>query len=152
MNKTLSIALLVILTAALIVSVSLNVMEMGKVKDKNTVITNLQEEIDKVEAPRHFNTTDELKTWLASTGAKTTYAALRPIERAYILQVLALRDGYLLPAYFYQNGGTYYSLNTAYIQGTIYVVSALTYEVSNFGADGSALVVTPISSQPLPLS
>ena len=151
MKNWAAVTLIGILVIALAVSVTWNVMDSGKIKNNNSEIASQQAEINKVEAPRHFNSLDELNAWLQKAAVDTKYAALRPIERAYILQVLALRDGYLLPAGFDVSGTTFYSFNTAYIDGTIYMVSPSTNVVSNFNADGSALVVSPISSQPLPL-
>ena len=150
MKNWAAVTLIGILVIALAVSVTPGCMDAGKIKDLNSKIADQQAVIDKIEAPRHFNSLDELNTWLQQAAVYTKYAALRPIERAYILQVLALRDGYLLPAGFDVSGTTFYSFNTAYINGTIYNVSPSTNVVSNFNADGSALVVSPLSSQPLP--
>jgi len=62
-----------------------------------------------------------------------------------------LRDGYLLPAGFEVSGGTFYSFNTAYINGTIYKISPTTDAISAFGDDGTPLEVNPIAAHPLPL-
>ena len=62
--------------------------------------TSLTGDLNKIKDPRHFNTLQELTDWLAKddTNTNPAYAALRGAEKAYILQVKALRDGFLLPA------------------------------------------------------
>ena len=62
----------------------------------------LSEELLTVKDPRHFETLEELEAWLAQddTNTNTRLASATPAERAFILQVRALRDGYLLPAWF----------------------------------------------------
>ena len=158
MKTGIVVTIIGIFIIALAVSVTWNVMDIGKIKNNNAEIASQQTKIDKVIAPRHFNSLDELNTWLQKAAVNTKYAALRPIERAYILQVLALRDGYLLPAGFELDGATYISFNTAYIDGTpygtLYMVSPTNNTVTNFvpkGASDTPLQVNRISSQPLPL-
>jgi hypothetical protein len=144
------ITIIGIIVIALAVSFTMNITEVGKIKNNNAEIASQQAEIAKVEAPRHFNSLDELQTWLQQAAVNTKYAALRPIERAYILQVLALRDGYLLPAGFEIGATAFDAFNTAYISGTIYMVSPSTNAVTNLGPNDTPFVVNPISSQPLP--
>jgi|TARA_B100001971_G_C18170987_1_gene527100 hypothetical protein len=62
----------------------------------------LSEELEKVTDPRHFESLEELEAWLAQddTDTRVRWESLPPEEKAFILQVRALRDGYLLPAWF----------------------------------------------------
>ena len=65
--------------------------------------TTLSAELTKVKSPRHFNSEEELKNWLAAddTNTNTAYSSLTLIAKAYILEVKAQRDGFLLPAQLY---------------------------------------------------
>ncbi|MDD4874375.1 MAG: hypothetical protein PHE15_05305 [Dehalococcoidales bacterium] len=88
--------------------------------------TSLTGELTKVTYPRHFNSLDELETWLANDDTDTIYADESGFNRAYILQVRALRDGYILPVSVYYSGGsTFMAYNTALAGNTIYQVYSL---------------------------
>ena len=150
MKNWVVVTIIGILVIALAASVALNALEVGKIKNNNAQIASQQAEIAKVEAPRHFSSLDELNAFLKQAAVNTKYAALRPIERAYILQVLALRAGYLLPAGFTVGATTFDAFNTAYISGTIYRVDPSTNTVTDMGPNGTPLVINPIASQPLP--
>lgn len=139
-----------ILVIALAASGALNALEIGKIKNNNAEIASQQAQIAMIEAPSHFSSLDELNAFLQQAAVNTKYAALRPIERAYILQVLALRAGYLLPAGFLVGATSFDAFNTAYIAGTIYMVDPSTNAVTDMGPNGTPFVVNPIASQPLP--
>ncbi|MCK5577801.1 MAG: hypothetical protein KAI14_05730 [Dehalococcoidales bacterium] len=112
-------------------------------------VSALSEELQTVKDPRHFTSLQELEAWLAQDNTDTTYPFASAFERAYVLQVRALRDGYLLPAYFadpdYDRIVEFVG-NLAYIGDEIYYVWA--------GDDSNFLwaINTPlVPSHPLPL-
>jgi septal ring factor EnvC (AmiA/AmiB activator) len=88
--------------------------------------TSLTAELTKVKDPRHFNSLQELQSWLQNDDTNIKYAAQPALTRAYILQVEALRDGYLLPVSAYWTSSTIYFnvYNIALIGDTIYQVSS----------------------------
>jgi len=118
---------------------------------KATSTTHLSEirgELNKVIDPRHFFSVEELQDWLQhdDTNTNPAYASLGLADKAFILQVKALRDGYLLPAAVDADTQHIYSWNTAIIGAGIYVVTASTDEIlflANFE--------TPPAQRPLPL-
>jgi hypothetical protein len=89
-----------------------------------TVNTALTAELKKIKDPRHFASVTELKDWLAKDDTNTKYVSLEAVQRSFILQVRALRDGFLLPATFYVSGGVLYVVNEAVIGDQIYDVSS----------------------------
>ncbi len=105
----------------------------------------------KVASPRHFLSVQELTDWLAKddTNNNTTYAGLRNSEKAYILQIKALRDGLLLPASLTWLNGVVYNENIAIIGGTSIGASySVDVATDRIGLKAS---VTPYSTYPLPL-
>ena len=111
-------------------------------------IEQLTAELRKIKDPRHFYTIEELTAWLAAddTNTNPAYASLGLAEKAFILEVKALRDGYLLPASVDADNQYIYSWNTAIIGAGIYVVTAGTDQtlfLANFD--------TPPPQRPLPL-
>ena len=108
----------------------------------------LSGELEKVQNPRHFETLDELEAWLAQddTDTKVRWQSLPPEQKVFILQVRALRDGYLLPAWFedfdFDNIIDFVG-NLAYIGDEIYYVWPLDDSVAEFA------FVPPIPSHPL---
>jgi len=109
----------------------------------------LSGELEKVQNPRHFETLDELEAWLAQddTDTKVRWQSLPPEQKVFILQVRALRDGYLLPAWFedfdFDNIIDFVG-NLAYIGDEIYYVWPFDDSVAEFA------FVPPIPSHPLP--
>ena len=102
-----------------------------------------------VQDPRHFYSIEELRDWLArnNVNANPEYASLGLADKAFILQVKALRDGYLLPAAIDADEQHIYSWNIAIIGASIWVVIADTNEtmfLANFEV--------PPAQHPLPLS
>ena len=124
----------------------------------------LSEELKKVKDPRHFETLVELEAWLAQddTDTNTRLASAPAAEQAFILQVRALRDGYLLPAWFedfnFLDGiGDHVDLdhfdmgidfvgNLAYIGDEMYYVFPTDDSIFPF-----AFGLSPLPSHPLPL-
>lgn len=122
----------------------------------NTEITALKTlnatqrtELTKVKDPRHFYSVEELNSWLQldDTNVNPAFASLGLADKAFILQVRALRDGYLLPAAVDADSQFIYSWNVAIIGANIYVITA--------GTDGVTMLDTvfqvPPAQRPLPL-
>jgi uncharacterized coiled-coil protein SlyX len=104
--------------------------------------------LKQVQDPRHFNTLAELQTWLAKddTNTNPAYAASSSYAKAFILQVKALRDGYLLPACLDWDATYIYSWNAAVVGGMVVSVNASTDVITPGPTFGSAP-----PSHPLPL-
>ena len=107
----------------------------------------LAEELKKVKGPRHFESVTELEAWLAqdNTDTRTRWESMPLRERAFVLQVRALRDGYLLPAWFFDPELTFVG-NLAYIGAEIWWVWP-DDDLIELMVD----VVPPIPSRPLSL-
>lgn len=118
----------------------------GDVSTQRTLNSTLTTELKKVKDPRHFSTLTELVDWLAKDDTNTKYANETDWQKAFILQVRALRDGYLLPAGPYVVGGTLTLRNFAIIGDNIFVVQA-----SDDNATRRSDVIKPMPSHPLPL-
>jgi predicted nucleic acid-binding Zn-ribbon protein len=108
-----------------------------------------QTELAKIKDPRHFYTIEELNAWLQrdDTNTNPAFASLGLADKAFILQVRALRDGFLLPAAVDADEQYIYSWNVAIIGANIYVIAA--------GTDGVTMLDTvfqvPPAQRPLPL-
>jgi len=111
----------------------------------NTDLDALIANYNKVIAPRHFNSLSELTTWLAADDTDTRYSTLGAADIAFILQVRALRDGFLLPVGIDWDADYIYTRNTSVIGDTIYLVGARTDQVIK-----GAIFSNPPMSQPLP--
>lgn len=116
--------------------------------ESESEIAELKADIEKLIVPRHFASLEELTAWLSQddTDTNPVYAPLGLAEKAFILEVKALRDGYLLPASIDADSQHIYSWNIAVIGPSIYVVTASTDAVlflANFD-------IAP-AQQPLPL-
>ena len=112
-------------------------------------VSALSEELTLIKDPRHFNSLTELENWLEQDDTDGEYADASPFEIVYILQIRALRDGYLLPAHFEDldlDGIVDYVGNLAYIGDTIYYVWPYDDSV------GEWAYVSSIPSHPLPLA
>lgn len=105
----------------------------------------LSEEQKTVKSPRHFQSIQELTNWLYEDDTDTEYADETPSIMAYILQVRALRDGYLLPVDIDVEGDTYYVSNATIIGDSLYWVYPWDDDTE------WASYVDPIPSYPLPL-
>jgi peptidoglycan hydrolase CwlO-like protein len=85
----------------------------------------LTEELNKLKYPRHFESLQELKSWLQKDDTDTRYPDATSIELAYILQAKAAGDGYLLPTYLqFLAGNVRILYNIAFIGDQIYQVMA----------------------------
>ena len=118
------------------------------VSTQQTINSSLSSELTKVKDPRHFASLTELVDWVDQDNTDTAYSSKSLIELAFILQVRALRDGYLLPAHFEDLGGDYYVEyvgNLAYIGDEIYYVGPQDDDVFLWA------YVSPIPSHPLSL-
>lgn len=108
----------------------------------------LADELRSIKDPRHFTSLPELVDWLDQDDTDIIYAYKSLEELAFILQVAALRDGFLLPACFEDWEGDYLVDNVgnlAYIGDEIFMV---------WPEDDTVFLwayVAPIPSHPLPL-
>ncbi len=121
----------------------------AELADAEAQVATLAEELAKVKDPRHFTSLQELEAWLVQDDTDTAYPFAGPFEQAFILQVRALRDGYLLPAYFEDINYDFLvelSGNFAYIGDEIYYVDPAFDFVFLWA------FVDAIPSHPLPLS
>jgi hypothetical protein len=87
---------------------------------------SLTVELKKIKDPRHFLSLEELTTWLAKddTNTNPAYAGLTLSEKAFVLQVKALRDGLLLPVGLDADSLYIYSWNSAIVGGVLFIVNA----------------------------
>jgi hypothetical protein len=93
----------------------------------NATITKDKSYINALRYPSHFKTLEALKSWLAADDVDTKYATIPVADRAYILEIRATQDGYLLPVFYEQDktdATKIYFLNMANIAGKIYVVNS----------------------------
>jgi hypothetical protein len=115
-------------------------------KAQQIINTSLSIEMKKVEDPRHFATVAELTDWLAQDDTNKVYSNERPSIRSYILQIKALRAGFLLPVTISYENSTLYFDNLAIIGDSIYDVDA-----SNDAIYKLLSGMQPVPSHPLPL-
>ena len=121
----------------------------AELADAEAQVATLAEELQTVKDPRHFASLQELEAWLAQDDTDTAYPFAGPFEQAFILQVRALRDGYLLPVYFEDLDYDFLvemSGNFAYIGDEIYYVDPAVDFIVLWA------FVDAIPSHPLPLS
>lgn len=105
----------------------------------------LAEEMKTMKDPRHFQSLTELTDWLRQDDTNEVYGYEDPLIAAYILQVRALRDGYLLPTDIDLVDGKAIS-NSAVIEDELYWVIPTTDEIL------FAAYIMPVPpSHPLPL-
>jgi len=116
---------------------------------QKTLVASQQAELIKLKDPRHFYTIEELNTWLQrdDTNTNPAFATLGLADKAFILQVRALRDGYLLSAAVDADSEYIYSWNVAIIGAEIYVVTASTDGINKLGT----VFQMPPAQRPLPL-
>jgi len=105
--------------------------------------------LTKVTSPRHFDTKAQLEEWLRldDTDTNPAYAFLEPADKAFILQVKALRDGFLLPAAIDADGQYIYSWNIAFVKENqnVYVIFADTDEIIELAKFEQPLIQQPLS-------
>ena len=95
----------------------------SEISDKNTLFeeqqttnTALTEELNKIKNPKLFSSQSELADWLFKDKTDTIAADYDPLHQAYVLQIAALRDGYILPADVDITDGDLLISNSAIIQ------------------------------------
>lgn len=104
--------------------------------------------LKKIQDPRHFDSLAELTNWLAKddTNTNPAYSTYSDYSKAFVLQVKALRDGYLLPACLDWDLTYIYSWNVAVVEGTVYSIDPTTDAITQGPTFGN-----PPPSHPLPL-
>lgn len=120
----------------------------ASIQAQQAINTTLTDELKSIKDPGHFTSLSELVDWLDQDDTDWAYPSANSEELIFILQVNALRDGYILPAYFADPDDDYYVEyigNLAYIGDEIYYVWAGDDTVFTWA------YVTPIPSHPLPL-
>ncbi len=115
-------------------------------KNQQGVNSTLSAELKKIKYPRHFATLSELTDWLQKDDTNAKYPNVTPLERAFILEVKAAMDGFLLPIRLPLGGTTDYVGNSALIARTIYVVRPADDYVEKW-YDVQALPTHPIPPQ-----
>lgn len=95
--------------------------EIATLQENNSSLTD---ELKNIMYPRHFQSVNELKEWLRQDDTDTKYADEDWGNLCCILQVKALRDGYLLPVNSRSEKDTVIMANRAYIGGEMYTVWA----------------------------
>lgn len=120
--------------------------ELSSLTDANASLT---EELTMIKDPRHFNSLQELQTWLENddTNTNSAYSSLTSQSKAYVLQIKALREGYILSACIDWDSNFIYSWNVAVIGDKIYSVNADTDAITAGPSFADALPL-----HPLPLS
>ncbi len=112
-------------------------------KTQQNLNSTLSEELKKVKFPRHFASLTELMDWLQKDDTNTKYGDVTTLQRAFILQVRALQDGYLLPVRLPTAGTTEFVVNTAIIGEYIYFIRSGDDVVERQG------LVQPLPSYPI---
>ena len=113
------------------------------VSAQRTINSSLTADLKKVRSPRHFSSLQELTDWITKDDTNTKYASERPSQIGFILQVRALRDGYLLPVALYVEGTTIWVGNRAVIGDGLYAVSPSSDSITKIST------TQPLPSQPL---
>jgi len=115
------------------------------IKSLQGTISAQADELKKIRYPRHFASLAELTNWLQKDDTNLKYPGVSALQRAYILQVKALQDGYLLPVRMpiVALGLTELDTNFAIIGDAIYTVRASNDSVERW-APAPALPSYPI--------
>jgi uncharacterized membrane-anchored protein YhcB (DUF1043 family) len=102
--------------------------------------------LKKIKYPRHFASLAELTNWLQKDDTNLKYPGVTVLQRAFILQVKALQDGYLLPVRMpvVALGLTELDTNFAIIGDSIYNVRASDDSVERWAT------APALSSYPIP--
>jgi septal ring factor EnvC (AmiA/AmiB activator) len=98
--------------------------DLTAAKATNATLTT---DLNKIKAPRHFTSLDELNAWLAKddTNFNPKYASYDALQRAYVLQIKAARDGFIISTMVDTDGTRILVVNEAIAGSTLYVVSAV---------------------------
>ncbi len=119
-------------------------VELASLTATNAELTG---ELTLLKDPRHFNSLQELQTWLENDDTDTNYSSLTPQAKAYVLEIKALRDGYILSACIDWDSNFIYTWNVAVIGDAVYSVNAATDVITPGPSFSDALPL-----HPLPLS
>jgi hypothetical protein len=119
---------------------------LSDIQAQQMINTGLMAELRKVEDPRHFSSVAELTDWPDQDDTNRVYANERPSVISYILQIRALRAGYLLPVEIGWDNDNLYFENIAIIGDTIYEV-----DPTDDGIYRGLSGFQPVPSHPLPL-
>lgn len=112
---------------------------------QRTINSTLSEELKTVKDPRHFESIQELTDWLEQDDTDTEYEDDSELQRAFILLVRAIRDGYVIGVDAYWDNGTAHAICWAIIGDVAYVIHTDTDETER------GRVVQPLPSHPEPL-
>jgi uncharacterized protein YoxC len=120
----------------------------GSLATAQDLNTTLGDELEQITYPRHFTSLSELTDWLAQDDTDTKYASMSSyIQQSYILQIRALRDGYILSTdLFFTTVDSYWISNFAIIGNTMYMVEASDDSVTEYA---TFFLTQP--SRPIPL-
>ncbi len=124
----------------------------------NTQVASLQKDVDSklgtiaaqaaelktMKYPRHFTSLIELTNWLQKDDTNTRYAGLGGPQMAFILEIRAARDGFLLPVRLPLAGGLEYITNLAVISDVVYSVRGTDDFVERWGIISPAPASYPI--------
>jgi archaellum component FlaC len=116
--------------------------------------TTLSEELILIQYPKLFESTDEFAEWIIEKKIATEMEDIDVTLRSFIIQVLALRDGYLLPVAIYERDGEIQVVNQAYVLYQDYMESWLfdiTFHDGVFEAEGWQRGLPLLPIHPLPL-
>ena len=89
---------------------------------QQNISSALSGELEKVKYPRHFGSLAELTDWLRKDDTDTRHAGEDLLHQSFVLQVRALRDGFLLPVSIQSTPEVIPATNRAVIEGAIYMI------------------------------
>ncbi len=115
---------------------------------KQSTIDSQAAKIKTMSYPRHFSSVDELTSWLQKDDTNTLYAnptAVQKAQMAFILQVKAAREGFLMTVNIPLAGGLDLITNRAIVGDIVYEVRASDDFVQRWGAISPALPPYPIT-------
>ncbi len=94
------------------------------IKAQQDLNSTLSTQLKTMQYPKNFASLAELTGWLQKDDTNTRYASVLPMQRAFILEVMAARDGYLLPVRVPLGATTDYIINAAVIGDVVWSVKA----------------------------
>ncbi|GAH72900.1 unnamed protein product, partial [marine sediment metagenome] len=115
----------------------------GDVSTQRSINSSLSNELKTVKDPRHFASISELVDWLEQDDTDIKYAGESGAQLALILQVRALRDGYLLMTIIFTDGEN--AGNSAVIADEEWAIDAANDDTFFLQ------YIKPLPSHPLPL-
>ena len=115
------------------------------VSAQRNINSKLSSELKTVKSPRHFSSIQELTDWLQEDDTDKKYADESDVERSYILQVRALRDGYILGIDMWLEGRTWHGINFAVIGDNVHAIYS-----EDDDTERNSTAIQPVPSKPLP--